>query len=278
MLAPAKINLMLHVTGRREDGYHLLQSLVMFADTGDDVSLTRAEGFSLATQGEFAPHIEGGNLIEKAATALAAAHGRTPAGRITLRKNLPVGAGLGGGSSDAAAALRLLADDWNVAIPTDLPRALGSDIPACLAAKACWMEGSGERITPLAVGFDVPILLANPRTPLDTAAVYKRLQPPYDAPLTLPDRFSTHAGLLAFLKDTHNTLETPAMTLAPVVGEVISALKTLPGAGLARMSGSGATCFAIFDSQEACERAANALIKSRPAWWVKPATLKGSHG
>lgn len=280
MLAPAKLNVMLHVVARRGDGYHLLQSLVMFADIGDEVSVLPAADFSLQVEGEFAGALADTqhNLITKAAHALAQAHSIAPSGRISLRKNLPIGAGLGGGSSDAATALTLLSELWKRPIPADLAASLGSDIPACLHATPLWMEGVGEQVTPVLLPFNVHALLANPRIPVLAADAYRALTPPYDAPIQLPASFHSADSLFDFLHTTRNALETPASTLAPVITEVLVSLAELPNCRLARMSGSGSTCFALFSTRESCEHAASLLQAARPDWWVRPCILRGSHG
>lgn len=277
MLAPAKINLMLHITGRRDDGYHLLQSLTCFADIGDEVTLTPSPGFKLATTGYFAGAIDGENLVVKAALALASACKVKPHGTITLDKKLPVGAGLGGGSADAAATLKLLSSHWHCRIPQSLAAGLGSDIPACIESQPCWMEGAGEIITPLRMNFDLPVLLVNPGVHVSTPDVYRALKVPFNEPLTLPRSF-TKAKLMDFLRSTRNMLEAPAITIAPVIDELLSVLRATKGCQLARMSGSGSTCFAIFSSQESLLAAQQALRKSHPDWWVKKTTLQGTHG
>lgn len=280
MLAKAKLNLMLQVTAKRADGYHLLQSLVMFARFGDEVSLSPADDFSLSVTGHLAHELPDtkNNLITRAAHALAAAHGITPHGRITLEKNLPIGAGMGGGSSDAAATLMLLSEYWGCSIPPALAPSLGSDIAACLHAKPCWMEGVGETITPLSLPFDVPVLLVNPRRHVATPQVYQSLPAIYDAPMALPDSFASLSELLAFLRTTRNALEPVAIGLEPVITDVLQALTALPQCGLARMSGSGATCFGIFPDDTACQTAQSALAKTHPNWWIQATTLEGSHG
>lgn len=279
MLAPAKINLMLHVTAKRDDGYHRLQSLVMFADVGDEVALTPSTEFTLRVTGEFAGLLQGDNLISKAANALALAANMKPHGTITLDKKLPIGAGLGGGSSDAAAALKLLADDWNIAAPlAKIATALGSDVPACLHGAPLWMEGAGDELSPVSLPFDVPALLVNPRQEVATQAVYQKVKPPYSPHLTLPTGFATLAALLEFLRSTHNALEEPALSIAPIIRKVMHDVSFLPGCLLSRMSGSGATCFGIFPSQKACINAGRELENLHPNWWIKPALLRGTYG
>jgi 4-diphosphocytidyl-2-C-methyl-D-erythritol kinase len=279
VLAPAKINLMLHVTGRRADGFHLLQSLVVFADVGDEVLLEPSRDHSFHLKGAFASSlgVDDENLVTKAAHALADACNTAPRGRLTLIKQLPIGAGLGGGSSDAAVALELLSEYWGVEIPGWVAAKLGSDVPACLLRDPCWMEGVGERITPLQMYFDLPALLVNPRVPVSTQAVYQKLQAPYDQHLTLPKHFDSQGTLVEFLKTTRNALETPALATAPIIADVLAALGALPGCELARMSGSGGTCFGIFRSMEECERAKKAIQISHPDWWITETELKGTY-
>ena len=282
MLAGAKINLMLHVTGKRDDGYHLLQSLVMFAAFGDNVLLEPSQEFLLKTTGEFAGEVQGENLIATASWALADACNLAPHGTITLEKNLPVGAGFGGGSSDAATAMELLARHWNCNFSTSrlqhIATSIGSDIPACLQNAPLWMEGAGERITPIFIPFDVPVLLVNPRKPLATQSVYQNLTPPYAAPLSLPAGFVNLPDLVAFLYMSQNMLEAPAKKIEPEIDRVIRGISEIPGCLISRMSGSGASCFGIFLSLNACEYAEKLLRESHPEWWVKSTLLRRSHG
>ncbi len=284
-LARAKINLMLHVTGRRNDGYHLLQSLVMFAETGDRLTVQPSNDLTLDIRGAFADSLQktsGDNLVLKAAYALAKHAGRTPQARITLQKNLPIGAGLGGGSADAATALHLLAEYWQLELaPGTLHRianTLGSDVPACLSTTPQWMEGTGHILTPLDVAQDIPALLVNPGKEVPTKDVYHALTPPYDAEIPMPQVFQTVSSLLDFLKTSHNALETPAIALEPAIGGALHELQSLPGCELARMSGSGATCFGLFPTPQLCEDAARMLQARHPDWWIVPTTLRGTHG
>lgn len=272
--APAKVNLDLLVTGRRADGYHLLDSLVVFATPGDRLILEPAAALSLEVQGPFARALEdaGDNLVLRAARALADHAGQPPAARIVLEKNLPVAAGLGGGSADAAAALRALARFWRLGLPAPdlatLAERLGADVPVCLAGRPARMRGIGEQLTwqdhlpPLA------LLLVNPNRPLATAAVFAALGP---LPAPPPERGPPPAdwpGLVAWLRARANHLEAPARRLLPVIDEVLGALAGQPGCALARMSGSGATCFGLFAEAAACARAAAALRAARPDWWI----------
>lgn len=258
--APAKINLYLHIVGRRADGLHLLESLVAFAETGDVLYAEPADRLSLDVVGPFAGALAGeaDNLVLRAARALAPGQGA----RLVLEKNLPVAAGLGGGSADAAAALRLLSRLWD--IETDLgPLAagLGADVPVCLAGATCGMAGIGERLTPLP-DWPVPyLLLANPGAALATPAVFGARRGPFSESRPWPETAADLAG-------GANDLTEAALSLAPEVGGVLDALAALEGASFARMSGSGATCFAAFDDAAARDRARDTLRSRYPDWWI----------
>ena len=258
--APAKVNLYLHIVGRRPDGLHLLESLAAFADAGDALYGEPADGLSLDVVGPFAGALVGetDNLVLRAARALAPGQGA----RLVLEKNLPVAAGLGGGSADAAAALRLLSRMWGIETdPGPLAAGLGADVPVCLAGATCGMAGIGERLTPLPA-WPVPhLLLANPGVSLPTPAVFGARRGPFRESRPWPLSVSELAGC-------SNDLTEAAISLAPEVGEVLDALAALEGASFARMSGSGATCFAAFDDAAARDRAREALRERRPAWWV----------
>lgn len=278
VFAPAKINLNLHVIGQRADGFHALQSLVAFADAGDVLTVAADDALSLGIEGPFAQGLAGeaDNLVLRAAKALAAAIGRQPGARFVLTKNLPVASGIGGGSADAAAALRALAALWRIAPDgrlEELAASLGSDVPVCVESAAAWMEGRGERVTHLA---DLPtthIVLVNPGVGVATAAVFRGLASKNNPPAPpLPARFATLDALLGWLALTRNDLETPARAMAPIIGTVLEALSA-QGARLARMSGSGATCFAIFASGEAAQTAAAAIARAEPGWWVTASKL-----
>ncbi|MEI9888220.1 MAG: 4-(cytidine 5'-diphospho)-2-C-methyl-D-erythritol kinase [Rhizomicrobium sp.] len=274
--APAKINLFLHVGARRDDGYHDLESLVVFAEAGDALSVAPAHEVSLALDGPFAAALglDENNLVLRAARALGAVDGRSRGAAIALTKNLPVASGIGGGSADAAAALRGLAQLWELDLSNDALRriaeTLGSDVPVCVESRSAWMEGRGERVT-LAPGIaGAAMLLVNPGVAVPTGPVFKGLTArtgvgtvPHDVPL------GDTPALAAFLKGTRNDLEAPAIALAPVIGEVLGELSRMPGAMLWRMSGSGATCFALFEEQHEAEMAAIALGHSHPKWWVQ---------
>lgn len=256
--APAKINLALHVTGRRADGYHLLDSLVVFAEVGDHVRVDPA-GLGLTVDGPFADAVPTGpdNLCLRAAEAAGASVG------IALTKNLPVASGIGGGSADAAAVLRALARLGHP-LP-DEPARLGADVPVCLRApRPARMEGIGEVIAPVPPLPRLELVLANPGVPLSTPAVFRGLgradNPPMEA---VPA--GDAAALTSWLSEQRNDLQAPAIGLVPVIADVLDAL-TGAGAILARMSGSGASCFGIFPDRRSAEGAAAAL--GRRGWWA----------
>ena len=274
--APAKLNLWLHVTGRRADGYHELDSLVAFASVGDRLSLDPDAPLSLTLTGPFAGALSGDNLVLAAARALARQAGRPERGAFVLEKNLPVASGIGGGSADAAAALRLLARAWGID-PADpalaaLALSLGADVPVCLAGRTLRMSGIGERLEPGTTLTGTAVLLANPGRPVSTAAVFRARSGPYSEPPGSMPPLSA-ASLAEALRATRNDLEAPAVALEPAVGRTLERLGRLAGCRLARMSGSGATCFALFDDRPAAEAAAAALSAVEPGWWVAAATL-----
>ncbi|MEX0922100.1 MAG: 4-(cytidine 5'-diphospho)-2-C-methyl-D-erythritol kinase [Rhodovibrionaceae bacterium] len=271
LAAPAKVNLSLKVTGRRADGRHELDSLVVFATVADLVSLEEAEELSLVVEGPFAEALEGesDNLVLRAARLFRVRRGA----RITLTKNLPVAAGLGGGSSDAAAALRLLAALWKLPLPDDDAVRLGADLPVCLFGRPARLRGIGERVEAVALP-DFALLLVNPGIALPTGEVFAAFEgPPGPAP-DFPARFSDLEALLAYLRAAANDLEVAAIRLRPEIGAVLKAIENSPGCRLARMSGSGATCFGIFAGLAGAEAAAAALSAARPGWWVQPAALQ----
>lgn len=273
--APAKLNLALHVTGQRADGYHLLDSLVVFAGVGDRVTAAAADALSLAVTGPQAGAVPPGedNLVLRAARAI------LPPGqgaRITLDKTLPVASGIGGGSADAAAALRALAGLHGLALPDAAAvLRLGADVPVCLAGRSCRMQGVGEWITPLARALPpVWVVLANPGVAVATPDVFRALARRDNPPLpdTIP-AFPDAAALSAFLAAQRNDLEAPARAVAPVIGQVLAALAAQPGALIARMSGSGATCLALFGSEPPATAAAAALSRAHPGWWTAAAPI-----
>ena len=267
----AKVNLFLHVVGRRADGYHLLDSLAVFPLVGDSLSGTLDDSLSLTVSGPFAAALtdEADNLILRAARRLAAAHGVTAGARLVLAKNLPVASGIGGGSADAAAALRLLARLWRVALPNGLAAALGADVPVCLAQTPTRMGGVGEILSPAPTLPSFGMVLANPGAAVATPAVFAARAASGDAysPVAaLPAAWSDTSTMARDLAGTSNGLQAAAMALCPAIAEVLAALAAQPGCRLARMSGSGATCFALFDDATTAHRAATAMAGR--GWWV----------
>ncbi len=271
--APAKINLFLLVTGRRPDGYHLLDSLAVFADVADVLHAAPAETLSLELAGPFAGALGAvsDNLVLRAARALAAAGGVAPRAHLVLEKNLPVAAGIGGGSADAAAALRALARLWGLA--ADLPAlaaGLGADVPVCLLGRAARMAGSGEVLSPAPALPRCGIVLLNPGLALATAEVFAARTGAFSAPARLPASWPDVAAMAADLERLRNDLEPAAITLCPAVATALATLRA-SGCLLARMSGSGATCFGLFPTQAAASAAARAV--SRPGWWARAGRL-----
>jgi 4-diphosphocytidyl-2-C-methyl-D-erythritol kinase len=329
--APAKVNLTLEIKGRREDGYHALESLVLFADFGDALHYAPGDDFSLAVEGPFAaalggvqkpspmgsapgegiPTIDGhspftqtlspqeraftanpvsvkndpasggdDNLVARAVALYADRRGGPVGGAFRLVKNLPVAAGLGGGSADAAAALRLLmrhsgaAENLNALVP--IASRLGADVPCCLYARAALMSGIGEHLQRLDPLPPIPAVLVNPRLPLATRDVFEALSAApltgHTAPPAAP-QFTSHAELLGYARARRNDLEAPARRLLPVIGDVLAALAATPGAQICRLSGSGPTCFALFAETAEAEAAAALIAQRHPGWWVQPVRL-----
>ncbi|MFM6930806.1 MAG: 4-(cytidine 5'-diphospho)-2-C-methyl-D-erythritol kinase [Novosphingobium sp.] len=257
--AYAKINLALHVRKRREDGYHELETVFAFVDAGDTISVARSSRDEFRMVGEFASQLTDpfDNIVMKALTALP----RTEGWAVTLEKNLPVAAGLGGGSADAGAVFRLvereygLPNDWHARAAK-----LGADVPACVASLGCIGRGTGTELEPVTNDLaGTPVLLVNPRVPLATGPVFKAWDGVDRGPL--PD-----GDLRGVALEGRNDLEAPAISLCPVIAEVLEALRGTP-AWLVRMSGSGATCFALFDSDDAITERAEAIARSHPDWW-----------
>jgi len=264
--APAKVNLALHVTGRRDDGYHLLDSLVVFADIGDRISVRDAPELSLSVTGPRAGGVptDSSNLVWQAAEWLGQPHGA----EITLEKHLPHAGGIGGGSSDAAATIHALCSLWNRPPPSpEETLSLGADLPVCLFAKPARMRGVGEVIEPLPPLPPLWLVLANAGVEVPTGPVFKSLERTDNPPLPEPD-WTDLASLVAYLCRARNDLEPPARALVPDIGQVIAHLNAQPGCLMARMSGSGGTCFGLFAHEEAARMAATVIGKANPAWWV----------
>jgi 4-diphosphocytidyl-2-C-methyl-D-erythritol kinase len=268
--AAAKVNLTLRVTGRRADGFHLLDSLVVFAGVGDRVAAEPATGLALTLTGPGAAALqaEPDNLVLRAARALADAAGVPARAALTLEKHLPVASGIGGGSADAAAALRVLDALWGTGLGPDrlrgLAAGLGADVPVCVDSHPMRMRGIGEVLDPVPPLPPFGLLLANPRLALATPAVFKARAPGFSAPAAYPGSWPDAAALAEWLRPLGNDLEAPAIALCPPIGAVLAAIAAVPGCLLARMSGSGATCFGLFATPGEAARAASGLPG---AWW-----------
>lgn len=263
--APAKVNLCLHVTGQRADGYHLLDTLVGFCAVGDVLAL-RPGPLSLTLKGPESTGLtaDDDNLILRAARLMGAE------AAITLDKRLPVAAGIGGGSADAAAAMRGLAAMTGTPLP-DAPEQLGADLPMCLAATPLRAAGIGERLTPVTLP-PAHLVLANPRVPVSTPDVFRALECRKNPPLPDLPAWPDTAALADWLRDQRNDLEAPARSIAPVIGEVLDALGATKGCLMARMSGSGATCFGLYASAAEAKAAAASLPAN---WWRAAGPLLG---
>lgn len=284
--APAKVNLTLRVLGRRADGYHELESLVAFANIGDTLRLVPGDGLSLTVRGPNAAEAgpDADNLVLKAASALAVRIVGVQLGAFALEKALPVAAGLGGGSSDAAAALRLLARANELRLDDarlfEAACATGADVPVCLQPRVRVMRGIGEILSaPLDLP-PLPALLVNPGVAVPTREVFARWSPAA-TPLPLFDwaaagGIANRDQILRLICLQANDLEAPAIAVAPAIAEVLAALRALPGCRLARMSGSGATCFALFSAAAQAILAAKALSDKHPQWWVRASALGGT--
>lgn len=269
--APAKINLTLHVTGQRADGYHVLDSLVVFAGVGDRVSADLATVSSLQITGPMAAGLTPGpdNLVQRAAD-LMGCHAS-----LVLEKHLPVSSGIGGGSADAAATLRLLSRITGQPLPDEgAVLSLGADVPVCLQGRPLRMQGVGERLTPVPPLPAAWLVLVNPGVGVATPAVFRALASKINSPMpeAIPT-FAAAADLAAFLSEHRNDLEAPALSIHPVIGTVRSRIAASPGCRIARMSGSGATCFGLFDTEAEARSARRQIQTDHPQWWVSAAPL-----
>lgn len=285
-VARAKLNLDLLVLGRRPDGYHELDSLVVFAELGDRLTFEPAEGLSLEATGPFSPGLPApeDDIVLRAARLLLDEMNPTRGGggaRIRLEKNLPVAAGIGGGSADAAAALRGLNRLWGLGLDEaalrELGLGLGADVPVCAYGRPARLRGAGERLDPVRGLPEIPLVLANPRRPLPTGRVFAGLDPDLPRPPRdegLPARASL-PRLVAWLTSTRNDLEASAIALEPAVDEALGLLRAEPDCHVARMSGSGATCFGVFPHGDAAESAAERLRAARPGWWFAATSTRG---
>ena len=281
--APAKVNLFLHVTGKRDDGYHLLESLVCFTASGDVVSgEVRDDGtITLSITGPMAANLAledtSDNLVMRAARMIQAESGTTQGADLILDKRLPIASGIGGGSADAAAAIRLLCEMWKLDLDEDtlsrIALTLGADVPVCLHGRTCLMSGIGEEITALPDLPSVPMVLINPGKAVSTPEIFKaRADEGFSATgaWDTEQTFQSGAALADALSECGNDLTLPATGILPEICDVLNALAREEGCLLARMSGSGATCFGIYDTNDQAERAANAIAAQNPDWWISP--------
>ena len=286
LFAPAKINLYLHVTQKRDDGYHNLDSLAVFADIGDRIILEPANDFQFIINGPYAnafgakekdSSVTSTNLIVRAARALALQTGRAPDLRITLTKNLPLASGLGGGSADAAAVLWGLMDLWNIPLSTaflpDLMRGLGADVGACLRCAPVRMSGIGDILEHIPDLPEIPVVLVNPGKHCPTPDVFRRFIGPMRGEVKFPADITNPDGFLTFLAAQENDLTPAALEIVPGIAEALVALQHAAGCKLARMSGSGATVFGLFGNADEAVNAAEKITLAQPRWWVRTGTI-----
>lgn len=282
MLAPAKINLDLLITGRRKDGFHLLDSVVVFVGYGDELTAKAADGLSMDIEGPFANKLNNDpeNLVLKAARKLCEFAGVKPDIKFQLTKNLPVSSGIGGGSSNAAAALKLTMELLNLDVDdVDLRKlalSLGADVPVCLQSNTSHMTGIGENIKQIDLCGGQPILLVNPGVSVSTPDIFKSFKNmalPFTSRKPVDFNQINWTLMLEHLKASKNDLQKPASVINASVSEVIEKLKNLEGLIFSRMSGSGATCFALFESDDLCKKAAKSLSNQHETWWIKATNI-----
>lgn len=279
LLAPAKINLFLHILGRRADGYHLLQSVMVFVTVGDRLTFTRHDSLFIDIEGPYAGDVAApkDNLVYKAAQALAAEYKVPAVAEIRLEKNLPVASGMGGGSSDAATTLKGLAQLWG--LPEEqgrmqkLAATIGADVPACLMRKPVWAEGIGEKMMRLTDMPDMNLVLVTPPTPTPTPEVFKQYQRNFSPPIQFMGRRKSMHEWIADLKIYRNDLTEAAVRVSPEIRPALQSLRETTGCHIARLSGSGATCFGIYENAAAAAAAVNKLKQIHPGWWITTAGL-----
>jgi 4-diphosphocytidyl-2-C-methyl-D-erythritol kinase len=280
--ARAKLNLYLHLLGRRADGYHDIDSLVAFAAFADRLSFAPGTELRLDVDGAFAESLPRGddNLVLRAASLLQRRYGVTRGASIRLEKRIPVAAGLGGGSADAAAALQGLMQLWQLrAHPDELAAIaleLGADVPVCLIGRAAFVGGAGEKVEPIGSLPELGLVLINPRVPLSTKAVFMSREGQFSLAARWTEPVRETEQLVKLLAQRHNDLTRPALVMAPVIGDVLTALSAYPEVLLARMSGSGATCYGLTRTRAEAESAAEKLRTDRPGWWVVATWLEGA--
>lgn len=283
--APAKINLFLHVGDKRADGYHDLCSLAVFAAVGDTITAALAEQLTLTNTGPFAGALQGendDNLVMRAAIALQdwarAADRKVDGARLTLTKNLPLASGIGGGSSDAAATLKLLNDLWHLRAGSDdlasLGVTLGADVPVCLEAHAALMQGVGEKLTRWPNLPPIPAVLVNPRVAVMTGDVFGELRARTGTAAPGKPDTTSPRRMAMWLAQTRNDLQEPATRIAPIIVDALNMISATENCLLARMSGSGATCFGLYETEAEAAAAAKAVQARQPHWWVAATTLR----
>ena len=279
--AAAKVNLFLHITGKRPDSYHLLQSVMVFVDVGDEMSFAPYQGFFIDVEGPFAEQLGPlhENMVYKAAKMLADEYKKPLQAKIVLKKNLPIASGIAGGSSNAAMTLRGLAQLWRLPEETGrlqkMAEALGADVPACMYARPVWTEGIGEKMTYLQGMPDFYFVLANPMLLSPTPEVFRRFKGRFSPALAFSGRRKSMQEWIADLKLYRNDLTEAAQEVCPPIRDVLRALENTPNCRFARLSGSGATCFGVYDNPSAAQAAVNKIRQEYPRWWVvATSTLK----
>lgn len=274
VFAPAKVNLFLHVIGKTSNNYHLLQSLVYFADFGDEIVIEENDNFVFENTGI---QIPAQNSVIEAAKKLSDILQKPLDYKITLNKKIPMGAGLGGGSSDAAATIKALLKFWGTQIEQDalqeLLISLGADVPSCYMTQACYFEGIGEHITPLLHAPQLYAVLCNPNKHSDTGEIFKHFANELKAPISLPDSFYNIKNLTGFLKTTENDLTSAACKVTPDIADILQELANQDGVLLSRMSGSGSTCFALLETKKQALELEIKLRHEHPHWWSKAIIL-----
>jgi 4-diphosphocytidyl-2-C-methyl-D-erythritol kinase len=286
VFAPAKINLYLHVTGKRADGYHELDSLIGFVDIGDEVRIAGADDFDFEITGPFASALQGRdidagpesrNLVVRAVWGLSRLAGKAPRFKVTLEKNLPLGAGIGGGSADSAAVLWGLLEHWSLPATleglNDLMLSLGADVPVCFACETMRVTGIGERLERIPALPEMPVVLVYPGKGCNTKTVFGRFQGEFKGVGALPASFDSSAQLIDFLEGSENMLTQAALAIVPEIENALRALRGQNGCLLSRMSGSGAACFGLFNDMEQAQAAALELAAKNPDWWVQSGWL-----
>lgn len=275
--APAKVNLFLHVTGKRDDGYHLLESLIGFADFGDIITIMPSDEFSLKILGgDFSLDTED-NLITKAVNLVSGKLQKDLSLSITLEKNIPIGAGLGGGSADAAAAVRGILEYAQVSLPQkeidEILLSLGADTPICYARKPAYIKGIGEVIEPIAPLPQIPAMLIYPNEFCSTVEIFKSYDGDFSQTADHPKSFSDLKSLYDFLNKQKNDLTDAAIKKIPAIGDILQTIGKQDGCVISRLTGSGSTCFGLFETTEQSTKAAEKIQKAKPHWWVRPVII-----